>query len=64
MEREFGKELVRAFGTRMKRVYDLEEGKLPASISDRLAELRRVEKAHSSASDSDERGHPEHGFVD
>ena len=61
MEREFGKELVRAFGARMKRLYELEDDRLPSPIRERLAELQRVERYRSCASESgDEGGCSEH----
>lgn len=44
MEREFGVELARAFGARMKRLYGLDEATLPASIAERLARLERAER--------------------
>lgn len=52
MESEFGKELVRAFGTRMKRLYELENDRLPSPIRERLAELQRVESYASCPSGS------------
>lgn len=45
MEREFGVELARVFGPRIKRLFELEETALPPSIAERLMRLERAEKA-------------------
>lgn len=44
MEREYGYELARVFGTRMKRVYELEESALPKPIAQWLERLHHAEQ--------------------
>lgn len=44
MEREFGYELARVFGTHMKRVYEPEETALPKPIAQWLERLHRAEQ--------------------
>ncbi|AHB50406.1 hypothetical protein W911_16200 [Hyphomicrobium nitrativorans NL23] len=44
MERDFGFELAKAFGARMKRLYELDETALPTQIDQWLERLRRAEQ--------------------
>lgn len=43
MEREFGSEMARVFGTRLKRIYEVEQTALPTSIALWLEHLKRAE---------------------
>ena len=58
MERDFGYELARAFGTRMKRMYELDETALPKPIAQWLERLHRAEQelARRSQGETSETG--------
>lgn len=43
MEREFGTEVVRTFGARLRRMYEPDEQTLPFPVADALERLRRAE---------------------
>jgi hypothetical protein len=44
MERDLGAEIVRAFGARLRRIYEQEEQGLPAQMAVALDRLRRAEQ--------------------
>ncbi|HYD16242.1 MAG TPA: hypothetical protein VEA77_07570 [Hyphomicrobium sp.] len=50
MERDFAPEIVKSFGTRLKRVYQLEEAALPAQIAVWLEHLKRAEQELAESS--------------
>jgi hypothetical protein len=43
MERDFGKDIARSFGTRLKRAYRLEESALPQQMLACLEQLKKAE---------------------
>lgn len=53
MERDFGVELAKMFGARMKRLYELDDTALPDQIAYWLERLRRAEHAPSRPSEQD-----------
>lgn len=53
MERDFGSEMTRLFGTRLKRIYELDETALPAPIALWLERLRRAEKELAERAEQD-----------
>lgn len=50
MEREYGKELTKVFGARLKRVYELDDAALPASMMQWLERLKTAENELASSS--------------
>lgn len=53
MERDFGFELARAFGERMKRIYEFDDATLPTNIAQWLERLHRAEKELARCAEND-----------
>ncbi len=50
MERNFGTEMARTFGTRLRRIYQQDEQTIPSRIAVCMEQLQRSEEGRSAAS--------------
>lgn len=58
MERDFGSEIVRTFGTRLRSIYQPDDGGLPTQMLLWLEHLRRAERELANGIGFDNRAEP------